>query len=146
MDSQIPPGPRTQDDEHLWLLTLFHYVVGGMAALIALFPIFHLGLGIFFIVAGNKLPGNGQAPPAFVGWLFVIFAAIFILIGWTFAALVILNGRFLARRKNYTFCLVMGAVESLFMPFGTILSVFTLIVLLRPSVKEMFTASRAISP
>ena len=129
---------RTQDDEHLWLLSIFHYVVGGMAALISLFPIFHLALGVFFVVAGNKFPGNGPPPPAFVGWVFVIFAASFILIGWTFATLVILNGRFLARRRNYTFCVVMGAIESLFMPFGTVLSIFTLIVLLRPVVKQMF--------
>ena len=29
-----------QDDEHLRLLSIFHYVVAGMAALFAMFPIF----------------------------------------------------------------------------------------------------------
>ena len=132
---------RTQDDEHLWLLSLFHYVLGGLAALVSLFPIFHLAIGIFFVVAGNKLPGNGPPPPAFVGWIFVIFAASIMLLGWTFATLIVLTGRFLGRRRNYTFCIVMGAIESLFMPFGTVLSVFTLIVLLRPAVKQMFVQS-----
>ena len=40
------------------------------------------------------------------------------------------TGRFIARCKYYTFCFVMAAVESLFMPFGTVLAVFTLVVLL----------------
>jgi hypothetical protein len=145
MNPQTPSSPKTQDEEHLWLLSIFHYVVGGMAALVACIPLIHLAAGIFFIVASDKWQGHGQPPPAFVGWLFVVIAGMFILLGWTFAALVVLNGRFLARRRNYTFCLVMGAIECLFMPFGTMLSVFTLLVLLRPSVKEMFAASRASS-
>jgi len=54
------------------------------------------------------------------------------------------TGRFIARCKYYTFCFVMAAVESLFMPFGTVLAVFTLVVLLRESVKRMFEANKAI--
>ena len=37
------------------------------------------------------------------------------------------------------FCLVMGAVECVFMPFGTVLGIFTIIVLMRESVKPLFT-------
>jgi hypothetical protein len=36
------------------------------------------------------------------------------------------------------FCLVMGGVECLFMPFGTVLGVFTIIVLMREPVKQLF--------
>jgi len=32
----------------------------------------------------------------------------------------------------------MAGVECMFMPFGTVLGVFTIIVLMRPSVKEIF--------
>ena len=35
-----------QDSEHLKMLALFHYIVGGLAALFACFPIIHLVLGI----------------------------------------------------------------------------------------------------
>ena len=31
-----------QDEEHLKLLSTFHYILAGMAGLFALFPIFHL--------------------------------------------------------------------------------------------------------
>lgn len=36
--------------EHLRLLALSHYIVGGLTYLIALFPIFHLIVGIFLLV------------------------------------------------------------------------------------------------
>lgn len=127
-----------QDEEHLRLLSIFHYVVAGLAALISLFPIFHLIFGVIIIVASDKFAGNGQPPPAFIGWIFVIFASVFIIFGWTMAALILTTGRFLAKRKHYQFCLVMAGVECLFMPFGTVLGVFTIIVLVRESVKPFF--------
>ena len=133
----------TQDEDQLKLLSIFHYVVGGIAGLFALLPIFHLVFGLFFIFAPEKFEGNGQPPPAFIGWIFVIFAALFITIGWVFAAFVLTTGRFLSKRKHYTFCLVMGGVQCIFMPFGTVLGVFTIIILMRESVKQLFKANEA---
>ena len=75
---------------------------------------------------------------AVVGWIFVIFAATFIGIGWAFAGCLIAAGRFLTRRKHRLFCLVIGGVECIFMPFGTVLGVFTIIVLMRESVVLAF--------
>ena len=75
---------------------------------------------------------------ALMGWFFVIFALMFITAGWTFAVFVLTTGRFLARRKHYMFCLVMGGVECLFMPFGTVLGVFTIIILMKEPVKQLF--------
>ena len=37
----------------------------------------------------------------------------------------------------------MAAISCAFMPFGTVLGVFTLIVLLRPGVKELFGVGTA---
>ena len=86
--------------------------------------------------------GTGKdQPPAAIGLVFVIFASIFILFAWTFAALLAFAGRSLSQRKRYTFCLVMACVACLNMPFGTVLGIFTIIVLMRPSVKALFTAS-----
>jgi len=132
-----------QDEEHLRLLSIFHYVVAGLAALFALFPIFHLIFGIFMILAPQKFGGHGQEQPplALMGWFFVIFASMFITLGWTVAALILTTGRFLARRRHYTFCLVMAGMECLFMPFGTVLGVFTILVLVRESVKQLFGAN-----
>ena len=92
------------------------------------------------IVASDKFTGNGAPPPAFIGWIFVIFASVFILLGWTIAALILTTGRFLAKRKHYQFCLVMAGIECAFFPFGTVLGVFTLIMLTQEPVRQLFNA------
>jgi hypothetical protein len=136
----------TQDEDHLRLLSIFHYVVSGLAGLFALLPIFHLVIGLMFIFAPDKFAGKGESPPAFLGWIFVAFATVFMTMGWTFAGFVFAAGRFLAKRRRYLFCLVMAGVECMFMPFGTVLGVFTIIVLLRPSVTQIFSANPSLEP
>ncbi len=131
-----------KDEEHLRLLSIFHYVVGGLAGLFALFPIIHLVIGLVFILAPEAFESDGEAPPAFLGWLFVVFAGMFIITGGVLAGFVITAGRFLARRRHRLFCLVIAGIECIFMPFGTILGVFTIIVLMRESVKELFLEPR----
>ena len=130
-----------QDEEHLKLLSIFHYVVGGMVGLFSLFPIFHLIMGLVFILAPSTTESGGGAPPAFIGWIFVIFAGVFIAIGMSFAACIISAGVSLGRHKNYMFCFVMAAIECIFMPFGTVLGIFTIVVLSKPAVKELFNGT-----
>lgn len=131
----------TQDEEHLRLLAIFHYVVGGLAALFAMIPIFHLVFGLVLIFAPGAFAGKGGPPPAFMGWFLVVFASTIIVMGLIFAACVVAVGRSLAQLKRYMFCLVMAGIECMFMPFGTILGVFTIVVLLRDSVKQLFAAN-----
>jgi hypothetical protein len=130
-----------QDDEQLRLLAIFHYVVAGLAGLFSLFPLLHLAMGLFMIFDADNFTGKGGPPPAWFGWFLVIIASGFILIGLTMAALILTAGRFLSRRKHHTFCLVVGAVECLFMPFGTVLGIFTIITLNRASVKQLFAGA-----
>jgi hypothetical protein len=73
-----------------------------------------------------------------MGVVIMVIAGLIILAGWTFAAFVAFAGRSLQTRSRYTFCLVMAGVECIFMPVGTVLGVFTIIVLIRDSVKELF--------
>jgi len=134
-----------RDEEHLKLLSIFHYVLAGCAALFALFPVIYLVFGLVMLLAPASFAGKGPPPPAFMGWIFIIMGSVFVILGLTFAAFVFAAGRFLARRKRYTFCLVMAGVECLFMPLGTVLGVFSIIVLVRESVKLLFV-SRPASP
>ncbi len=126
-----------QDEEHLRLLSIFHYVVGGIAGFFACFPIIHLTIGIA-ILAGAM--GREGPPPAF-GLLFVMMALIFITGGWTLAICLIVAGKRLARRTNYKFCFVIACISCAIMPYGTVLGVFTIIVLVRPTVKQLFGVS-----
>lgn len=129
-----------QDREHLRLLSIFHYVVGGLLGLCACIPIIHLTIGIVFLTAPETMfpPDHGGPPPLLFGLLFTIVPAIMILAGWTLAICTFIAGRCLARQTHYTYCLVIAALACLFMPFGTVLGIFTIIVLVRPSVKAMF--------
>jgi hypothetical protein len=138
MDSAAPNQQQILDNEHLRLLSIFHYVKGGITALFACIPIIHVVIGLVFILAPQIFGHGKDQPPAFLGWLFVILGSSFILLGWTFAALVLVAGRCISRRKHYTFCFVMACVECLSVPFGTVLGVFTILVLNRASVKELF--------
>jgi hypothetical protein len=128
---------QNQDEQHLQLLSIFHYIVGGLAGLFACFPLIHLAVGIGVIISSFTEPSAG-GPPLLFGLFFVVIAGSIILIGWAFAICIILAGRFITKRKNYMFCLVMAGIECMFTPFGTVLGVFTIITLVRPSVKELF--------
>lgn len=126
-----------QTDQHLHILSVFHYVVAGVAALFALIPVVHLCIGIGLLT--GTLGDSGQDPAAhWMGLFFVGMAIAVILGGWAYAICVFLTGRFLKRRRHYTYCLAMGGVDCLFMPFGVVLGVFTLILLTRPDVRARF--------
>jgi len=127
-----------QDADQLRLLSIFHYVVGGLLAFFACIPLVHLALGLMMVLCPQFFGPAKDQPPPFLGWLMVIFAGLFILAGWILAALVAWAGRCLQRRQHYTFCFVMACVACVFMPFGTVLGVFTIIVLHRPSVRMLF--------
>src|SRR5436190_1439763 len=128
---------HNDDAEHLRLLSIFHYVLAGIAALVGTFPVIHLSIGILIIQGALDQPGQA-APPAAFGWFFVVIGGVLILFGWTLAVLLAVAGRLLARRRSYTFCLVTAGVACIFVPLGTVLGVFTIIVLMRPSVKRLF--------
>jgi hypothetical protein len=130
-------GTRTQDVEHLRLLSIFHYVVAGLAALFACIPSLHLFIGIAMVSGWGDFAEQDPMLGA-MGWFFIVFASMFILTGWAFACCLAFAGRFLSQRRRYTYCLVMAGVACMFAPFGTVLGVFTIIVLVRDSVKSLF--------
>lgn len=72
------------------------------------------------------------------GWVFIGIGVIFFLLGLSFVVCVTLAGRYLSRRRHYTYCFIMGAVACMFMPFGTVLGVFTIIVLQKEAVRQLF--------
>lgn len=128
-----------RDEEHQGLLSIFHYVAGGICALFACFPDIHLLIGLAMVFSPQSMSSNkGTPPPAFLGWVFIGAAAIVILLGWVFAGLTVYAGRCIASRRRRTFCIVIAALNCMFFPFGTALGVFTILVLKRPSVTPLF--------
>jgi len=125
-----------QDLQHLKLLSIFYYVVGGLLAFFSCFALIYMFMGVMFLTAPP--PPRGAPPPAAVGWFFIILSGAALLIGWVWAAALMVAGWLLGRRRCYVYCMVMGCSALLFQPFGTVLGVFTLILLLRPTVKQLF--------
>ncbi len=126
-----------QDEEHLKLLSILHYVWGGLTALgCCVGGIYALAGGGVMIAA---LVNEGQnAPPAVFGGVFFFIGVFIAVLAAAFSALTILAGRSLARRKHYVLCMIMACLSCLSVPLGTALGIFTIIVLMRPSVKQLF--------
>jgi len=133
-----PLAPK--DVEALSLLSVFHYVLAGVQALFASFPILHFLLGAVMVFAPKSLgQGGSRFALALMGGFFMAFSGAWMLVGWTLAVCLVLAGRNLTLRKRYLFCLVVAGIEAMLcIPFGTVLGVLTIFVLVRPSVRQAF--------
>ena len=131
-----PEQQQATDSDHVRLLGIFHFVGAGFAVLGMGF----LGLHFFVFRAIFTQPTNhgfNQAPfPPFllIGIVYLLFAL------WLIVSLLLnlFAGFSLLNRKNRSFCMVVAALNCVHVPFGTVLGVFTLIVLSRPSVRDSF--------
>jgi hypothetical protein len=138
--SYATPILSSKDSEHLRLLSLFHYIYGGLVAVLCSFGLIHVVMGLMMVRNPGMFPtptGPG-GPPFNMGWMFVIFGGFFVLMGWTLGALSIISGRFISQRRARTYSLIIAGINCLWVPFGTILGVFTFIVLVRPSVIALY--------
>lgn len=130
-----------QDIDQIKILAIFHFIVAGVAGLFACFPIFHLLMGISMLAGGffpETAPADTPFPFGIFALMFTLIPAAIIFLGWAFAISLAVSGYFLLKKQHYLFCMVMAGISCIFTPFGTVLGVFTIIVLMRPSVKELF--------
>lgn len=102
-----------------------------------MFPLIHLAIGIG-MVTGSFASASKDPSAHLMGWFFIAFAGVWMICGAAFAVCLFIAARCLSRHTRYVFCLVMAGIECIFMPFGTVLGIFTIIVLLRESVKTLF--------
>ena len=82
--------------------------------------------------------GQKNPPPPelfhFLIWFYVA-AWVFLLV---FVVLNILSGFYLRQRRNRMFSLVVGGLNCIHVPLGTALGVFTIMVLSRESVRDLY--------
>ena len=143
--SSLPPdvwiqNQQKRDQEHLKLLSIFHFVFGGLALL----GIGFLGVHYFIMhtVFSNPDMWNSHKAPmppkafldAFI-W-FYLFMGLLLLAGFV---LNVLSGLYLRQKKHRFFSLIVGGLNCLQIPFGTALGVFTIIVLTRDSVRQRYS-------
>ncbi len=133
-----------RDEEHLRLLAICYYVFGGFVALMSCFGLLYVFIGLIMTGVAATAHSHDAVPPAVLGVIFALIGAAATVLGVSVGLLLVFAGRSLAQRKRYVFCIVMGAIICLSIPFGTLLGIFTFIVLCRPSVKALF--GRQIAP
>ena len=143
--TELPPLLRDQrkvDADHLRLLAVFHFVFAGLAVVGIGFLALHFAImhSLFANPEMWKNQKNAGPPPevffAVFRWFYLIFGVLLVV------GLVanLLSGRFLLKKKFRTFSLIVAGINCIQIPFGSVLGVFTLIVLLRDSVRELYDA------
>ena len=87
----------------------------------AIFPLF----GIFALDPG-------------AGWFVYLLILIIITIFFSFSVLIFLSARYINRRINYTFSLVIACLECFIPSYGFYVGVATLIIFSQPSIKQLY--------
>jgi hypothetical protein len=133
---------ETIDKEHLRLLGLAHYISGGITIAFSSLFIFHLAFMSFLLSNPEMFPqaeaGEENMPPGEFIEIFVFIFGFMIFLGILFGIAQIVSGRFLKQHKRKLFSLIVAIPNLLFIPYGTILAITTLIVLERKSVKALY--------
>lgn len=135
----LPRNQRNIDEDHLNLLAVFHFVIAALSLLGILFLIAHFTLMHFMFTNPAFWQGQKSGPPPTA--FFSIFIVFYLIAGTGMVVAGILNvmsGLFLRARKYRTFSMVVAAINCLQLPFGTVLGVFTFVVLFRESVRSMY--------
>ena len=129
------------DAEHLRILSIMHYIFGALKVLGGISGLVLLLLG-GALVSGAIPPDspNDQAAVQAMGVLFSAIGMGITLFCLLSGAAIAAVGYCLTRRQAYAFCLVVAGSECLSFPLGTVLGVFTIVVLMRDSVKAAFAA------
>jgi hypothetical protein len=131
------PGGRQQDEQNLDALAICHFIYAGLVGLGALL----VGLWLLFAtvlttrVATSR--SGGPEAAAIVGIVDVVLGVVLVLI-LAKAVLLAYSGVCLRRRRNRTLSFVLACITCINIPLGTVLGVFTLVVLSRPSVKALY--------
>ncbi len=123
----------------LAVLGLLHYVLGCLAAFFFSLFLPYVWMNVHRIL----VPGSAEASPVpsfLVAWMAVVLPVFFLLGGWWLAGLLLLAGSRLRHHRNRSLCLVVAGMECIIAPLGTLLGLYTLRILARETVREIFLA------
>ena len=146
---------NAEDTEHLSALSIGHFILSGVALLGGI-PTLVFGIagaklidevGSDLSMAMGEIPGQavtdalGGSPEAMAQDLNSLIITMIVgglLIALISALHLAVVGVQIRNRRWWTVCYLTGWGECLMFPFGTVLGIFTIIVLSRPSVKRLF--------
>ena len=135
--------------EHdLKLLSIGYYIQAGIAGFYSLFVLAYASfLGTIFRVVSRKLEEKGQQgiPPVFVSLAATVIGIVLILV-IVYTLCLFLAGQWIVRHRNRLFIYVIGAITCLAIPYGTVLGIFTFMVMQRPTAQMLFGGSPVRQP
>ena len=133
-----------RDEDHINILAVCYWVFGALG----IFTSIGAGLYMAFLATMMQQMSNevgaaagdipelemlGNLPGVILG-----LGVLLVVLGVVGAIMKIITGFLLKKRKAYTFCLITAGLTSLSLPFGTIIGVFTFVVLMRKQVARAF--------
>lgn len=149
--------------DRLRLLSLAYYISGAIGAAMISFLLIHffLLIGLSFIPASqwdqspakpaisqqtspspsaqaSPTPNNSQAPPPIFFRLIAAVIGCIILCGWILGALTAYAGYCIKKRKHKLLIHIMAAINCIWIPYGTILGIATILLFQWPEVKAEF--------
>lgn len=128
-----------KDRDHLRILSVLHLVTAGLALFSLLFLIGH-----YMVMSRLMDPSNwqsvegGNPPPDYVVDIMMWF---YLFGGLMIVGAIVLNlmsALFMRNKTHRMFSIIVAGINCIQVPVGTVLGVFTLVVLLRESVKKMY--------
>lgn len=141
LDQAEGMSAMNQDEEHLKLLRIFYVVYGLFHFVMACMPLIHVLFGTAIVTDGfgHASSSSGNPPPVFMGWIFIAVGVFAMFMIASIGACNLIVASSLKSYRKYVFILIIAGINCMSFPLGTALGVFTIIVLTRPSVKELFT-------
>jgi hypothetical protein len=133
-----------KDQEHLKLLSIFHYIVAGLACFCGLLWVIYIVSGVILLIASGSMANDDRMGASIGGVVAIVVGIVLFVLFELYGILCIFAGRKYAKHQGYTFCFVLALFTCLNFPLGTALGVFAIIVLNRPSVKALFQGLPAI--
>jgi hypothetical protein len=135
------PAVESRDVSHLKLLSIFYFVLGPIAMVFGLFPIVYIVVGYMIYSGGfpaNNTGNGANADPKTFGLIFMALGTVLVCLAWAVGLASLFTGWQLRKRQRWTLCVVLAGALCLFVPLGTVLGIFSIIVLMRPSVRPLF--------
>jgi len=151
--------------DRLRLLSLAYYISGAIGAAFVSFLLIHffLLLGFSFIPASQwiaptptpasiqsasptpfpappRTSNSAEAPPAIMFRIFAGVIGLIIICGWTLGALTAYAGHCIKKRKHKVLIYAMAGINCIWIPYGTVLGIATILLFQWPEVQAEFKA------
>lgn len=128
------------DQEHLRLLRIGYLVTAGMKAFMSLIGLMYAFMGLSFALAVAHTPTRPghPPPPEAARWFLTVFGVGIFGFCVALAVLDFAVARRLRLRRSRIFCMIVAGIGCISVPYGTLLGIFTFLILSRPSIMRMF--------